>query len=307
MVIHNPARRQQDDRETKIALSCPIARPAEIPANGLYYPLPPNSAREKNDMGEVIDKYLYRVYHLEGQDYPEGVWVRDIRGYKTDEHHGGITLILPNRRFSDGRCLYDYLEEYLAGIWVSGKYLQTRQLYTWWDPTLQGTMGRWATSGRAALEPIDMPLAEDNEGLPWRFGYLFIGSKTRLPFTEKTYGKSIKGNTFRMIGKRMNPHMFRNIWATWAVQMGLSDEEMRSLAFMMGHSVETLRRIYERTTSLQKQAHVENAIQRWLAGSSLHSKSTEEIMQLVKQLPATEQQALLTQIQQLIQEGQDSA
>jgi hypothetical protein len=46
-----PARRQQEYRTARIALSCPITRPEGVPQNGLYHPLPPYEVREKRRDG----------------------------------------------------------------------------------------------------------------------------------------------------------------------------------------------------------------------------------------------------------------
>ena len=54
------------------------------------------------------------------------------------------------------------------------------------------------------------------------------------------------------------------MWATWAFQMNLSDAELRSLAYAMGHSVQTLRKIYERTTHEEKLRPIFEAIDRLL-------------------------------------------
>ena len=202
--------------------------------------------------------YLYRTYQFRGRHYPDGVWVRDIQGYKTKRKHGRFQVILPNRQFHDGRCLYDYLEEYLEGLWLPGPF-PTRRLYQGTKPELQGKMGRWITKGRLEFDPQDTE-ERDPDGCVWRWGYLFVGVQSGKLMTQCGYAKSIRSNSFRLIGKKMTPHTFRYVWATWAIQVGLSDAELRALAYMMGHSVETLRRIYERCTPSEKQQIIEDAI-----------------------------------------------
>lgn len=258
----NAPRRSQEDCTTRIALSCPVTRPHEVPAEGCYYPLPPDSVRQKNRRRKVTDVYLYRTYQFRGRHYPDGVWVRDIQGYKTKRKHGRFQVILPNRQFHDGRCLYDYLEEYLEGLWLPGPFPK-RRLYPGTKPEFQGKMGRWITQGRAEFNPHDTA-EQDSDGRMWRWGYLFVGVKTGKLMTQSGYAKSIRSNSFRLVGKKMTPHTFRYIWATWAIQVGLSDAELRALAYMMGHSVETLRRIYERCTPSEKQQIIEDAINRRL-------------------------------------------
>jgi hypothetical protein len=283
----NPPRRSQDDRTTRIALSCPIQRPHDVPANGCFYPLPPNTIREKDRRRKVTDVYLYRTYRFRGRQYPDGVWVRDIQGYKTKKKHGRFQVILPNRKFQDGRYLYDYLEEYLEGLWLPGSF-PSRRLYQGLKPELQGKMGRWITAGRSEFNPQDTE-ERDSDGCTWRWGYLFVGVKSGQMMTHCVYAKSIRSNSFRLIGKKMTPHTFRYIWATWAIQAGLSDAELRALAYMMGHSVDTLRRIYERCTPSEKQQIIEDAINRKLCNSLTDIDSdkvytVEQLMHFVMKL-----------------------
>jgi len=49
-----------------------------------------------------------------------------------------------------------------------------------------------------------------------------------------------------LTGVRVTPHLLRDIYATYYLDQGASDALIRSLAYAMGHSVETLRKIYDR-------------------------------------------------------------
>lgn len=280
----SPPRRSQDDRMTKFACSCPAFRPDFVPADGLYYPLPPDSTRSKDRRGKVSDSYLYRTYQLKGRIYPDGVWVRNIQGYKTQKKHGVFEVILPNRRFGDRRCFYDYLEEYLEGIWLPGPFRNGHR-YGWWDPAYQGQRGRWLTAGRAEFNPTDVEVA-DVDGLPWRLGYLIVGPKSGGVMGVNNYAKSIRSNSFRLIGKKLTPHTFRYLWATWGIQAGLSDAELQALAYMMGHDVATLRRIYQRCTPSEQQQIIEEAINerlsRPLSDSDDNQNQTFSVEQLFK-------------------------
>lgn len=297
---YSPALRQQVDRSTKIALSCPIIRPDYVPEAGLCYPLPPDKVREKDSQGKVIDNYIYRTYHFKGQNYPEGVWIREVCGYKTRKTYGVFHSIIPNREFEDSRCFYDYIEEYLQGVWVPGPF-RNRITYQWWDQRYQGKMGRWVTSGRAEFNPKDYSDV-DLDGISWRWGYLFIGSDSGMPFSKHGYGVSFFRNSFRLIGKRITPHSFRYFWATWGFQVGLTDTEMRALAYMMGHSVETLRQMYEKTTSLEKQQIIENAINNRLCRPAGSDKlNLHQIINSVKQLSSSELWQLLQIVQDVLQ------
>ncbi|MHC5720452.1 MAG: hypothetical protein ACYTX0_52625, partial [Nostoc sp.] len=64
ILAYLPARHQEEYRKLKIALSCPIERPKDIPPDGLYQPLPPDNQRERGNNGMVADNYLYssRIY-----------------------------------------------------------------------------------------------------------------------------------------------------------------------------------------------------------------------------------------------------
>ncbi len=70
-----PPRRQQEYRSLRIALSCPIERPENVPIDGLYHPQPSDEIREKREDGTFQDNYLYKTYFHDGEHYPSGVWV----------------------------------------------------------------------------------------------------------------------------------------------------------------------------------------------------------------------------------------
>jgi len=74
------------------------------------------------------------------------------------------------------------------------------------------------------------------------------------------FAGSFEKTAHRLIGKRITPHLARYIWATWAYQVRLNDAQLRSLAYAMGHTVETLRGMYERCTPEEKRRPIEEAI-----------------------------------------------
>jgi integrase len=98
----------------------------------------------------------------------------------------------------------------------------------------------------------------------WRYGYLFPVPTKGIPANGSSFGGSFERTSYQLLGKRITPHILRCIWATWAFQVGLSDQEMRSLAYAMGHSVETLRGMYERSTPEEKLRPIHEAINRLL-------------------------------------------
>ncbi|MBD2066222.1 site-specific integrase [Leptolyngbya sp. FACHB-671] len=264
LVTDAPPRRQRAYRTTKIALSCPVDRPSDVPADGCYFPLPPSEEREKNYDGTLADNYLYRTYSYRGKVYCQGIWILELTSFKTDETYGVYSMILPDRQFEDGTAFYDHLDHYLCGWWMpEGK--KNLQAYDWWDSQLRGRRGRWVTKGRAEFEPQDVCEAPNRRQSPiWRSGYLFPVPKTGLPANGTSFGGSFERTSYQILGKRITPHMLRSVWATWAFQVGLSDQELHSLAYAMGHSVETLRKMYERCTPEEKLRPIYEAIDRHL-------------------------------------------
>ncbi len=94
------------------------------------------------------------------------------------------------------------------------------------------------------------------------------------------------------------------MWATWGFQVGLSDVELRSLAYAMGHSVQTLRQMYERSTPTEKRKPIEEAIvQRLFAPGKEQNQSlplnfgVNELLQMAMQLNPQSRQELILRLQ----------
>ncbi|MBD2072811.1 hypothetical protein H6F86_02680 [Phormidium sp. FACHB-592] len=302
-----PARRQEEYRTLRIALSCPVKRPEGLASNGLYQPLPPDDQREKRYDGMIQDNYLYFTYVHEGKVYPEGVWVLDVRAYKTKKTHGAQSIVIANRQFEDGTCLYDYIQRYLYGSWTE-EYCKTRQAYGWWEPGLRGRRGRWLTKGRMEFNPGDAcRLPSDRSAALWTWGYVFVVAKRGTPASASSFAGIFRRASYRFIGKHTCPHTMRYIWATWAFQIGLSDAQLRSLAYAMGHTVETLRKMYERCTPEQKRREIEDVINTHLFQRSTQSNPLEEVskvhgdrmaevVETIRQLSQQERIQLLKQL-----------
>jgi hypothetical protein len=260
LMADRPARRQQEYRTLRIALTCPVKRPSDVPQNGLYHPLPPYEVREKHWDGTLEDNYLYFTYVHKKKHYPQGVWVLDIQDYKTRSTHAAQSIVIPNRQLADGSCFYDYLERYLYGSWMSEGY-KNRLVYDWWQSEFKGQRGRWVTLGRAEFNPGDACcLPTGNNCALWSWGYAFVVPETGWLANTSAFGGSFETTAHRLIGKRITPHTMRYIWATWAYQVRLNDAQLRSLAYAMGHTVETLRGMYERCTPEEKRRPIEEAI-----------------------------------------------
>ncbi|MEH2458804.1 hypothetical protein [Nostoc sp.] len=304
LLAYLPARRQEEYRKLKIALSCPIERPKDIPPDGLYQPLPPDNQRERGNNGMVADNYLYFTYNHDNQYYPKGIWVLSTNKYKTMKKYGGQSIIIPNREFDDGHCFYDYIERFLYGWWTNEGYKNTL-LYDWWQPESQGRRGRWLSSGRMEFNPMDTCcLPSNSQSALWAWGYVFVVPKCGIPATASSFARIFETISHRFLKKRISPHMMRYVWATWGLQIGLSDPELRSLAYAMGHSVETLRQMYERCTPVEKRRPIEEAIaQRLLAPDDKKSQSlplnlgVNELLQMAMQLKPIERQELIARLQ----------
>jgi hypothetical protein len=200
----------------------------------------------------VADNYLYFTYIHDDKYYPKGVWVLDTKKYKTMKKYGGQSIVIPNQEFEDGCCLYDYIERFLYGWWIVEGY-KHQLLYEWWEPEIQGRRGRWLSGGRMEFNPMDVcSLPSNTQDSFWTWGYMFVVAKIGIPANGSSFARIYETTSYRLIQKHISVHTLRSVWATWGFQVGLSDVELRSLAYAMGHSVETLRQMYERCTPTEK-------------------------------------------------------
>ncbi len=260
-----PAGRQQEPRGYRIVLSCPLERPSTVPLDGVYWPQPPDWSREKRRDGSLADNYLYKVYHHDGQFYERGVWVRDRCKYKTHKYHGKRVSVIDNFEFDDGHCLYDYIEGYFCGQWYVGAFRDGHR-YDWWDGDLRGRYGKWLSRGRAELCSEDTPVfTQVGKADVWVSSYAFLNPHSGQPFTDIQMSDLFARNSYRILGKRITPHTFRYMWATWAFQMELSNPELESLSHEMGLTLTTLRRMYERCSATEKHRPIDKAMRKLFA------------------------------------------
>lgn len=257
-----PARRQEEYRDLKLALSCPVQRPpiSNLPENGVYHPLPPAEVRDQRHDGTVEDNYIYKTYFYNGKFYKDGLWALDIREYKVVDKYGPQSIVIKNRRFKDGTYLYDYFDHYLYGWWLPGGRLK-QHLYDWWQQDLKGRRGRWVSLGRASFEPLDAccinTIQRDSF---WAWGYFFVHSLTGKQYNAAEFEQFIETSAHHCMGKQISPHIMRSVWATWAYQMRLTDQQKSSLAYAMGHSLETLKELYERSSPEERRKPIEEAV-----------------------------------------------
>ena len=256
-----PARRQEEYRDLKVALSCPVKRPSDVSLYGCYYPLPPDKAREQRTDGCPQDNYLYKTYTHGRKYHKEAIWVLDIQNYKMRKRYGPQSIILKNWQFSDGSCLYEYIEQYLYGCWLPGGRKQ-QHVYDWWQQNIRGRRGRWVSQGRASFTPHDTCWVDGarDENF-WSWGYFFLQPRTGNRNSASRFAELVEVAAHHCVGKRITPHIMRSVWATWAYQIGLTDRQKDSLAYAMGHDIKTLKKLYNRTSQQEKRRLIEEAIE----------------------------------------------
>ena len=263
ILTDTPARRQEELRSWRLALTCPIERPdnQEIPEGCFYQPLPPRGDRTINsDTLLSEDNYLYKTYKCNGKEYPEGIWILDIATYKTQKRYGSQSIVIKDRKFQDGTCFYFYLEAYLYGVWHPIEN-NNSHIYSWWDKSFQGRQGRWITRGRSEFEPeifLADNLSDNSKFALW--GFFFIMPREGRGYNSSAFNAFSQKASHKLIGVKITPHIIRDMWATWAYQVGLTDAQRESLAYSMGMDVKTMREIYEKCSPEEKRRPIEEAI-----------------------------------------------
>lgn len=258
-LLLEPPRRQEELRTRRLALACPIQRPDSVPADGLYHPLPPDSVRDHDEYGNICDNYLFFVYEHNGKRYDDGVWIKQIRRYKTHRTYGPQDIVIRNRPLAHGLNLYEYLERYLYGWWYSGHFVGAKT-YGGWDSELTGDRGRWLSQGLSEFNPWTCLTSDATYG-DWPWTRVLPVPRSGAEYTSGQLADHLAAVARPLLdGKQPTPHTLRYIWATWARQVGLSDVQFNSLAYAMGTSPETLQRTYERCTPEEKRRPIEEAI-----------------------------------------------
>ena len=274
-----PPRRQEEYRSLQISLYCPILRPSDVPADGLYHPLLPDEVRLKDYNCTFQDNYLYKTYTHKGKSHCNGIWVLNIQKYKTAKTYGPQSIIIPNREFTDGTCLYDYIERYLYGWWMPGVSVSHQV----------GQQGEWLTAGRACFSPSDTSyISNRTKSNLWSWGYFFIKPVVGLSYNTSNFKDVVTVAAHRLTGKRLTPHTLRYIWATWAFQVGLTDHQKESLAYAMGHDIKTLLEMYDKCTPDEKRRPIEEAIDtilfKAIEQEQQPSSSTDDVEELASHL-----------------------
>lgn len=259
-------RRQQEWGKARVTLSCPIERPNVIPASGFVHPLPSSAVRYE-------ERYFPYLYYND-----EGKWILDLppESYKTGKTHGYQMIEIPNRRFRDGRCFYDYLE-----MWLYGYFFYP-----------DGTLGSGGTNLDYSLPQLP-PLMGGRYSFPVNHSYCFTKyNGTQL--NDVSFGSYIEDSAHQKTGQCVTPHLLRDIYATYFLDMEYSDAVIESLAYNMGHTVKELRKSYDARRSGDKRRPLETALTEVLdqihgTSSSLDNPSgtfLQEIMSNLSNLSA---------------------
>jgi len=213
----------------------------------------------------------------------DGIWYLDLtpESYKTGKFYLDQRIPIVNTVFEDGTCFYDYLE-----MWLYGYYL--------------GKDGSPRSCGSSCpdLEAISC----------WYASRMLFQPKHDFFFTQYNGKPTQKGGLGRyfstavhnMTGQRLNPHLLRDIYATYFLEQGYPDDVIRSLAYAMGHRFETLHRKYDKRNPQQKRRPVEKAMLD-IIQQSLNSFTKvnldyltpkEQVLNLIPQLTPKERQEL---------------
>lgn len=253
LLTYDPPRRQQEYRNLKIALSCPVQRPEGVAPNQLIHPLPDNRSEGK----EIYHGYLYK-----GVD---GNWYKDMtkESYKTGNVYGDQKdLKVPNPKFPNGKCFYDYLEAYLYGYyrdsngdWQSGGKL----------PYTPGYKGAWHSLRMSLFEPT-----KRNSSSPTFHNYVFVTFSTGGICSQSSFSNLFKHHANRLSNKCLTPHLLRDIYTTWFLDGGYleagikpdssSEQIVAALAYAMATSEKMLLEVYDRRQPKNKRKFVDRVM-----------------------------------------------
>ena len=164
--------------------------------------------------------------------------------YKTGKTYKYQNLSIPNPKFPEGKDFYDYLEAYLYGYW------RDRQ-------------GNWVSAGNTTEAPsaghklyaLRMALSPKND-----HNFVFLGSQTGKPVGSMVFARYFAESAHRLTGQLLSPHLLRDIYASWFLDHPYTEDIIRSLAYAMGHSVEELRKTYDKRKAQQKHEPIQKKL-----------------------------------------------
>ncbi len=231
IMTFRPPRRQREYREAKISYSCSIEKPKELKEGQFVHPLPPDRKTGNNKQHTYLFKDL------------DSKWYLDVivGSFKTGKSFGDQRLEIPNPLFSNGKCFYDYLEAFIYGCYCDkkGNWISASKVS-------QPLLGTKYYGLRAALEP--------------NHTHLFTRPCNHNPFDRVQFSGTIRDISHRLTGQCLTPHLLRDIYATYFLDQSYTEDRIRSLAYAMGHSVETLRKAYDRRRPQQKNRPIEEVM-----------------------------------------------
>ncbi|GIL65133.1 hypothetical protein Vafri_18944, partial [Volvox africanus] len=82
--------------------------------------------------------------------------------------------------------------------------------------------------------------------------FLFSKRDGSGPLTAQELSRSFSLNAFRLTGRKLNPHMVRDMVVTYARSGHATEHELEALAIYMGHSLAEQRGTYDRRTKAEK-------------------------------------------------------
>jgi hypothetical protein len=82
--------------------------------------------------------------------------------------------------------------------------------------------------------------------------FLLVQSKTGKPMSDNSIFQRVVRCCFKYTGKRVNPHLLRDIIVTHVRETNASEKELEALALFMGHSIQMQRTSYDRRTLSSK-------------------------------------------------------
>ena len=131
-----------------------------------------------------------------------------------------------------------------------------------------------------------------NEVNHYQWGYFFLKPRAGTPYDDKEFAQFFSTAAHKLTGKRIHPHLIRDMWATWAFQAGLTDHQRESLAYAMGMDVKTMQEIYEKCTPEEKRRPIEKVIDQvfldMLEAEYQQSTPLEELAEELLALPLEE-------------------
>jgi integrase len=106
-------------------------------------------------------------------------------------------------------------------------------------PSLYGAMEEWIEHRRAHLAP--------------RHDYLFT-ARNGAPLTDVGVHSLLTSTSYRLTGRRVNPHLVRDMIITHLRGTDASERQLEALAIYMGHSLAMQKGTYDRRSKAEKVA-----------------------------------------------------